>query len=230
MLDEPTTGLDPQSRLFLWDTMQDLRERGTTLMLTTHDMVEADRLCDRIAIMDHGRIIALDTPRGLRGVLPAESGVELTLDADGADPAAAFPAWPSAWRPKAVGDGHWTVRLYGEGDELAGRGDQRGRAAGGRARGPAPHRGHARGRVRAPDRKGPAMSTLESPVSVAGVRRRAFLALCQRDLWVTVRHEPVGFLAQALLQPIFFLLGLRPRAARDRCGRARLRHASSCPA
>src|SRR3954469_976545 len=90
VLDEPTTGLDPQSRLFLWDTMLDLRERGTTLMLTTHDMIEADRLCDRIAIMDHGRVIALDTPRGLRRLLPAEHGIELTVA--GADPGAALAA------------------------------------------------------------------------------------------------------------------------------------------
>src|SRR4051794_10267929 len=89
ILDEPTTGLDPQSRLFLWDTMLTLRERGTTLMLTTHDMAEADRLCDRIAIMDHGRVIALDTPRGLRRLLPAEAGVELPLES-ASDPAPAF--------------------------------------------------------------------------------------------------------------------------------------------
>jgi len=72
ILDEPTTGLDPQSRLFLWDMMVDLRERGTTLILTTHDMAEADRLCDRIAIIDHGTIIALDTPRRLRRRCPDE--------------------------------------------------------------------------------------------------------------------------------------------------------------
>src|SRR6185295_17999275 len=78
-LDEPTTGLDPQSRLFLWDRIEELREAGTTILLTTHDMVEADRLCDRIAIVDHGKIIALDTPRGLRRLLPAERGVEVTV-------------------------------------------------------------------------------------------------------------------------------------------------------
>src|SRR3954467_4091641 len=89
VLDEPTTGLDPQSRLFLWQTMLDLRSRGTTLMLTTHDMAEADRLCDRIAIIDHGKIIALDTPRGLRRLLPAEAGIELLLESGG-DPAADF--------------------------------------------------------------------------------------------------------------------------------------------
>jgi ABC-2 type transport system ATP-binding protein len=114
ILDEPTTGLDPQSRLFLWDAMQDLRSRGVTLILTTHDMVEADRLCDRIAIVDHGKIIALDTPRGLRGHLPAEHGVELLLDGDG-DPSAAFAALSWAERVTAARNGdRWQVRLYGE--------------------------------------------------------------------------------------------------------------------
>src|SRR5699024_8180735 len=56
-LDEPTTGLDPQSRLFLWDRVTELHQSGTTIMLTTHDMAEADRLCDRIAIVDHGERI-----------------------------------------------------------------------------------------------------------------------------------------------------------------------------
>ena len=69
-LDEPTTGLDPQSRLFLWEQIEALRAAGTTILLTTHDMAEADRLCDRIAIVDHGERIALDTPAGLRNLLP----------------------------------------------------------------------------------------------------------------------------------------------------------------
>jgi ABC-2 type transport system ATP-binding protein len=121
VLDEPTTGLDPQSRLFLWETMLDLRERGTTLMLTTHDMAEADRLCDRIAIIDHGRIIALDTPRGLRRLLPAEAGMELLLES-ASDPAPDFVGVGGVARvdTAAAGDGRWRVRLYGDGDGLAG--------------------------------------------------------------------------------------------------------------
>lgn len=79
-LDEPTTGLDPQARLFLWDQIEALRDAGTTILLTTHDMVEAERLCDRIAIVDHGERIALDTPRGLRQLLPGEGGLELIVD------------------------------------------------------------------------------------------------------------------------------------------------------
>jgi ABC-2 type transport system ATP-binding protein len=114
ILDEPTTGLDPQSRLFLWDTMNDLRERGVTLILTTHDMVEADRLCDRIAIVDHGKIIALDTPRGLRGELPAEHGLELVLDGDPGDAFARL-AWVERVDASPAAD-RWQVRLYGEPD------------------------------------------------------------------------------------------------------------------
>ncbi|HEX8745080.1 MAG TPA: ABC transporter ATP-binding protein [Thermoleophilaceae bacterium] len=113
VLDEPTNGLDPQSRLFLWETLHDLRERGTTLMLTTHDMVEADRLCDRIAIIDHGRIVALDTPRGLRRLLPATHGFELTVDADGTDPRPAFAGVSERVESQRVQEGRWAVRLYG---------------------------------------------------------------------------------------------------------------------
>jgi ABC-2 type transport system ATP-binding protein len=116
VLDEPTSGLDPQSRLFLWDTVSELRAGGTTLILTTHDMVEADRLCDRIAVMDHGRVIALDTPRGLRRLLPAEHGLELTVEAE-LDPTRSLSA---SLEPRARiesgadGDGRWQLRLYGD--------------------------------------------------------------------------------------------------------------------
>ena len=64
-LDEPTTGLDPQARRHLWDLVDDLKRAGRTIILTTHYMEEAERLCDRVAIMDHGRVIALGTPQQL---------------------------------------------------------------------------------------------------------------------------------------------------------------------
>jgi len=64
-LDEPTTGLDPQARLNLWDVIERIRAQGKTVILTTHYMEEAERLCDRLAVIDQGRIIALDTPPGL---------------------------------------------------------------------------------------------------------------------------------------------------------------------
>jgi ABC-2 type transport system ATP-binding protein len=140
ILDEPTTGLDPQSRLFLWDTMRELQAQGTTLILTTHDMAEADQLCERIAIVDHGEVIALDTPRGLRRLLPSEQGVEVVVVAQGGagvddgaaapdggapgdaphgdgpgDPAAVVGRVPGVQRADVVAEaeGRTTVRAYG---------------------------------------------------------------------------------------------------------------------
>lgn len=65
LLDEPTTGLDPQSRRQLWERMEAMREKGNAVMLTTHSMEEAEAVCDRIAIIDHGRVIAVDSPEAL---------------------------------------------------------------------------------------------------------------------------------------------------------------------
>jgi ABC-2 type transport system ATP-binding protein len=78
-LDEPTNNLDPQARLFLWERIRALHDRGVTVVLTTHDMEEADRLCDRIAIMDHGRILAMDTPEGLRRLIPGGTVLEIDV-------------------------------------------------------------------------------------------------------------------------------------------------------
>ncbi|HLX58620.1 MAG TPA: ABC transporter ATP-binding protein, partial [Ktedonobacteraceae bacterium] len=66
-LDEPTAGMDPQARLATWEIIRDLKRNGTTILLTTHLMDEAERLADRVAIIDHGRLVALDTPGGLTG-------------------------------------------------------------------------------------------------------------------------------------------------------------------
>ena len=82
-LDEPTTGLDPQSRRQLWEVIGRFRAAGGTVLLTTHYMEEAERLCDRVAIMDHGKVIALGTPRSLIASLGAEHVVEFALT-DGA--------------------------------------------------------------------------------------------------------------------------------------------------
>jgi ABC-2 type transport system ATP-binding protein len=79
-LDEPTTGLDPQSRLQLWDIVQRFRQKGGTVLLTTHYMEEAERLCDRVAIVDHGHLIALGTPAELIAKLQARNVIEFTSE------------------------------------------------------------------------------------------------------------------------------------------------------
>jgi ABC-2 type transport system ATP-binding protein len=112
-LDELTTGLDPQARHAIWDMVRSIRERGKTVFLTTHLMEEAERLCDRVAIMEHGRIIDIDTPESLvRRHCPERTVV---LDAD--DPAAvehfrAIPEVESVTRD----DKRFTIR--GRGDDL----------------------------------------------------------------------------------------------------------------
>ncbi|HEX5834248.1 MAG TPA: ABC transporter ATP-binding protein [Pyrinomonadaceae bacterium] len=78
-LDEPTTGLDPQARLSLWDIVEKFREGGGTILLTTHYMEEATRLCDRVAIMDHGKVIALGTPAALIESLGADQVIEFSV-------------------------------------------------------------------------------------------------------------------------------------------------------
>jgi ABC-2 type transport system ATP-binding protein len=82
-LDEPTTGLDPQARRQLWELIEQFKLAGRTILLTTHYMDEAERLCDRVAIMDHGKVIALGTPRELIASIGAEHVVEFS--AGGAD-------------------------------------------------------------------------------------------------------------------------------------------------
>jgi ABC-2 type transport system ATP-binding protein len=81
-LDEPTAGLDPQSRLALWDLLGELHREGQTIVLTTHYMEEADQLCERVAIMDHGRILALDTPAALKQSVGADTVVTVKTTGD----------------------------------------------------------------------------------------------------------------------------------------------------
>jgi ABC-2 type transport system ATP-binding protein len=81
-LDEPTSGLDPQSRLALWEIIGEIHGRGQTIFLTTHYMEEADRLCDRVAIMDHGRLLALDAPAALKRTIGADTIVRIQASGD----------------------------------------------------------------------------------------------------------------------------------------------------
>jgi ABC-2 type transport system ATP-binding protein len=120
-LDEPTTGLDPAARLFVWDRLRELRDAGVTLVLTTHDMHEAAALADRVGIMDHGHLLALDTPAALMRSLSGSSTLELTTEvaADG-DLAGALGALPGVERVERVeaseDGGGARFRLYLEGE------------------------------------------------------------------------------------------------------------------
>ncbi|GAB2740667.1 ATP-binding cassette domain-containing protein [Salinifilum aidingensis] len=86
-LDEPSTGLDPQARLFVHERIAELRQAGVTVVLTTHDMDEAEKLSDRVGIVDHGKLLTLDTPRALIKSLPGSGAVHASLRADGHDAA-----------------------------------------------------------------------------------------------------------------------------------------------
>ncbi|GAB2916568.1 daunorubicin resistance protein DrrA family ABC transporter ATP-binding protein [Rhodococcus aerolatus] len=82
-LDEPSTGLDPQAKLFVWDQVRALRDAGATVLVTTHDMDEAAAISDRVGIMDHGTLLALDTPAALTRSLPGSSTLDLTVEVAG---------------------------------------------------------------------------------------------------------------------------------------------------
>jgi ABC-2 type transport system ATP-binding protein len=81
-LDEPTAGLDPQSRLALWEILGELHTEGQTILLTTHYMEEAEKLADRVAIMDHGKLLALDSPEALKASVGADTVVKVSADGD----------------------------------------------------------------------------------------------------------------------------------------------------
>jgi ABC-2 type transport system ATP-binding protein len=102
ILDELTTGLDPQSRRAMWDLIRAVRDKGRTVVLTTHFMEEAERLCDRVAVIDHGRLVALDTPEKLIRNLSAENRVAFSTDAD-FDPAG-MRSLPRATRVEKTGE------------------------------------------------------------------------------------------------------------------------------
>ena len=103
-LDEPTAGLDPQSRLALWEMIEGMHARGITVFLTTHYMEEADSLCDRVAIIDHGEILVLDTPGALKQGVAAETVIELRLEAPNAALVERLAALPGVDSAQASGD------------------------------------------------------------------------------------------------------------------------------
>ena len=104
-LDEPTTGLDPQSRRQLWDVIKDLREHGSTILLTTHYMDEAERLCDRVAVIDQGKVIALGSPAELISRLGGEHVIEFALQGQSDAQASQFAAIPGVLFARSEGDG-----------------------------------------------------------------------------------------------------------------------------
>ncbi len=105
-LDEPTTGLDPQARRQLWEVIRNLQRQGRTTVLTTHYMDEAERLCDRIAIIDHGKVIALGTPQELVQRIGAEHLIEFSLGGDSKlSDTGMFRDLPSVHEVKLEGDG-----------------------------------------------------------------------------------------------------------------------------
>jgi len=114
-LDEPTTGLDPQSRRQIWELVGEFKSTGRSILLTTHYMDEAERLCDRVAIIDHGKVIALGTPRELIASLGAEHVVEFALVHDGAglneETLRAMDGVRAVRRPRAANNGNaWELR------------------------------------------------------------------------------------------------------------------------
>ncbi len=126
-LDEPTNNLDPQSRLFLWERIREMNARGLTILLTTHDMEEADKLCQRIAVMDHGKILVNETPEELKKMIPG--GTSLEVQAFAPDErrenlaervSQALGAMPSTTKVESVANGadaeaepgHFTFRIY----------------------------------------------------------------------------------------------------------------------
>jgi ABC-2 type transport system ATP-binding protein len=112
-LDELTTGLDPQARRAMWDQVRSIRERGTTVFLTTHFMEEAERLCDRVAIIDHGKIVALDTPQDLIDSLGAEDRVVFEVEGHFNDEP--LRAVPGVVRVERIGE---RVVVYGQKEGL----------------------------------------------------------------------------------------------------------------
>ena len=115
-LDEPTTGLDPQSRANLWDEIRDLRWNGTTVLLTTHYLEEADALCDRLAILDGGRIVAEGTPDELKRQIAGDVVTVVVDGEDGPDALKLLAAEPFV-RDASLTDGE--IRLFVERGETA---------------------------------------------------------------------------------------------------------------
>ena len=185
-LDEPTASLDPQARRNLWDLLSGLNDSGRTVVLTTHYMDEAEVLCDRVAIMDHGRILRLDTPAALIRGLDAPTRITVNPGQLTADDARALAGVDEAEERPGRAGAHHPVAGHGR------RPARRARAARRRTR---PHR-HARGRLPRPHRPGvPSMNTGTA---------KPFLALSLAILRGFLRDKSSVFFA--IIFPLMFLV------------------------
>ncbi len=222
-LDEPTAGLDPQSRLALWEILGELNRDGQTILLTTHYMEEADQLCERVAIMDHGKILALDTPAKLKQSVDADTIVTVKADGDMDALAAALSSADRGRHAYACGRGRrGAARARGQAAR-AERG-RRGRARWLRGGRPVGRRTQPRDRVHQPDRQGVArlmatpvttsaepteLPAAHAPITLKPTRstmaasRTALRALILRDL-VVLRKNFGEFVVRTIIQP--FLL------------------------
>ena len=163
-LDEPTAGMDPQARHATWELIGQLRSAGVSIILTTHFMEEAERLCDYVAIIDHGQLVAAGTPGQLTGTVgQLRFRAEPGLDID-----SLLAALPPASLAKESPAGHYVIEVHGAGrPAAAGRGDRLVRRARRAGQQPADREPHAGGRVPRADREGAAFMT------AARTRRRA---------------------------------------------------------
>ena len=236
ILDEPTTGLDPQARHVVWDRLFRLKQRGVTLILTTHYMDEAEQLCDRLVVMDHGKIAAEGTPRELIAQYSTAEVLELRFAPGQQEDAVEKIKDLSPERMEVTAD---RLLLYAaDGDEFLARVHAGGPRAAHRAGPPV----HARGRLPAPDRPDPGRL-------MSGRRRRqrrARRAYRRRALpklpgsWATVRPR-VPLLAgdvPADLAVLGLVVGVRPAVLpgrdglRPRLARRQERHrgrSAACP-
>ena len=220
-LDEPTVGLDPQARLALWDVLRELRRGGRTVVRTTHYMEEADQLCDRLAIVDRGQLLALDTPGALRGRAPGGTLLELTLDGPAAPVAERVTGGAGVLRREAAGA---TLRVYAEQGGAALPGLLGAAEAAGRQvrdiRLVPPSlesliialTGRALSGARAPTTTlvtatGVTATALDlrDAAAPAPARASAFAALMRRDLRALTRELPF-FLLRTILQPLLFVV------------------------
>ena len=210
-LDEPTSGLDPQSRIALWEIIGQIHREGQTVVLTTHYMEEADRLCERVAIMDHGKLLALDTPDGLKRSVGGDSVVKIKAGTEPDSLAAHLHDLDGITGTTVIGE---TVQLTAQGVRRTAAPHHRDRGGGRLPRARCvDRRADARDGLHQPHREGPegmSAQTTAPPIglpTVAPYRSTpmiAFGALMLRDLTV-LRKNFLEFILRTVMQPLLFV-------------------------